>query len=303
VTGDEARALFLAWLAGTRRAATHTQAAYAADTQAFLDFVAQHLGHPVMLGDFGRLELADLRAWMAHEAAGGLCNASRGRRLSAIRSFYRYLDQHHGVKCNAIVLMSRAKAAPRLPKALSEAQATAVAQDIGDVSVDAALQARDHALFTLLYSSGLRISEALALCVGDIPVGGSAATLRITGKGSKERIVPLLDEAREAIADWLAFYKPVDRAAALFIGARGGRLNAGVAQRVLRQYRVAHGLPDHATPHALRHSYATHLLAGGADLRVIQDLLGHASLSTTQRYTAVDAAQLVNVWRRTHPRG
>jgi integrase/recombinase XerC len=164
----------------------------------------------------------------------------------------------------------------------------------------AAMQARDTALFVLLYGCGLRIAEALALDVRDMPAPD--AMLRVVGKGSKERLVPVLSAVREALATWLALHPDRAPDSPLFVGARGGRLDAAVAQRTLRQFRRLNGLPEHATPHALRHSFATHLLVGGADLRSIQDLLGHASLSTTQRYTSVNEAQLLEVWRKAHPR-
>ena len=164
------------------------------------------------------------------------------------------------------------------------------------------MQARDTALFTLLYGCGLRIAEALSLDVRDAPLPGSDAMLRVIGKGGKQRIVPVLPVVRHAIAGWLALHPDRRPDSALFLGARGKRLDPAVAQRTLRQFRRLHGLPEHATPHALRHSFATHLLAGGADLRAIQDLLGHASLSTTQRYTSVDEAGLLRVWRKAHPR-
>jgi integrase/recombinase XerC len=187
-----------------------------------------------------------------------------------------------------------------LPKALSEADAKAVARDIGEVGDTAAIRARDTALMCLLYGAGLRINEALSLNVGDIPSAGDA--LRVTGKGNKQRIVPVLPVVRAALTSWLQLHPNPARDAPLFTGARGGRLNAGVVQRYLRDFRRLNGLPEHATPHALRHSFATHLLASGADLRSIQELLGHASLSTTQRYTAVDTAQVLEVWRNAHPR-
>jgi integrase/recombinase XerC len=164
------------------------------------------------------------------------------------------------------------------------------------------VRTRDVALFTLLYGCGLRIAEALSLDVRDAPQAGRP--LRVLGKGSKERLVPVLPEVAASVAALLSVHPArADPAAPLFMGVRGERLNPGVAQRTLRDFRALAGLPEHATPHALRHSFATHLLAGGADLRAIQDLLGHASLSTTQRYTAVDQAQLVATWKATHPRG
>ena len=181
-----------------------------------------------------------------------------------------------------------------------------MAADIGEASLgDAggtpAIQARDAALFTLLYGCGLRISEALGLDVRDVPAG--VGTLRVLGKGRKERLVPLLPAVQEALQAWLRLHPDPQPGSPLFTGVRGGRMNPRIAQLTLEHYRALAGLPAHATPHALRHSFATHLLAGGADLRAIQELLGHASLSTTQRYTSVDPTGLLAVWRRTHPQG
>jgi integrase/recombinase XerC len=199
-------------------------------------------------------------------------------------------------------LLGSPRVSPPLPKALSVADAGAVASGIGDASGNVWTQTRDVALFTLLYGCGLRIAEALGLSVADAPRVGRP--LRVVGKGAKERLVPVLPAVAEAVGDWLRVHPAGrDGAAPLFVGVRGERLNAGVAQRTMRVYRRLAGLPEHATPHALRHSFATHLLAGGADLRAIQDLLGHASLSTTQRYTAVDEAKLLDVFTRTHPKG
>ena len=219
-----------------------------------------------------------------------------------MRSFYRYLARRHGVDNPVLKLITTPRASKPLPRALAPDQARAVTDDIAEMADTAALQARDTALFTLLYGCGLRIAEALALDVRDAPVLGGEAMLRVVGKGSKERIVPVLPAVREAIAAWLLLHPDRQPDSPLFLGARGKRLDAAVAQKVLREFRRLNGLPEHATPHALRHSFATHLLAGGADLRSIQDLLGHASLSTTQRYTAVDQARLVEVWRKAHPR-
>jgi integrase/recombinase XerC len=261
-----AAADFAAWLTGERRASPLTVIAYGHDIEAFLDFLTLHLGAPPTLADLNALREADLRAWLAHGARDGHGNRTRARHLSAVRSFYRFLARRHGV----------------------------------DTPVYA--RTRDIALVTLLYGCGLRIAEALALAVRDAPAAGRP--LRVVGKGSKERLVPVLGEVACAVANLLAVHPARgDPDAPLFMGVRGERLNPGVAQRTLRQYRAIAGLPEHVTPHALRHSFATHLLAGGADLRAIQDLLGHASLSTTQRYTAVDTAQLVATWKATHPRG
>jgi len=301
-SAEAARAAFLAWLAQERRASPATIEAYGGDLADFLGFLAGHLGGEANLRSLRTLSQADLRAWLAHAAANGAGNATRARRLSALRSFYRYLSRHHGVDNPAVKLIATPKARRPVPRALSPDQARDVADDIGEMSHTARQQARDTALFTLLYGCGLRIAEALALDVRDAPLPGSDAPLLVLGKGGKQRIVPVLPAVRDAIAAWLALHPSRANDSPLFIGARGGRLDPAVAQRVLRHFRRLHGLPEHATPHALRHSFATHLLAGGADLRAIQDLLGHASLSTTQRYTAVDEAALLNVWRKAHPR-
>ena len=290
---------FLDWMAQQRQASPHTVAAYRRDLDAFLGFLTQHLGVEPGLAELAALRAADLRAWLAHEAASGVVNATRARHLSAVRSLFRYLARHHGVTNPAPGVLGSPRSRPPLPRALTVAEAQSVVEGAGDAAAWGGL--RDAALFTLLYGAGLRIAEALALDVRDVPPGAGA--IRVMGKGRKERLVPLLPAVQRALAEWLRAHPAPAAAAALFLGVKGGRLNAGVAQRCLRDYRRRVGLPEHATPHALRHSFATHLLADGADLRAIQDLLGHASLSTTQRYTQVDAAGLQAVWRRAHPRG
>lgn len=302
MTGEEARQAFLEWLSGERRAAPLTVEAYGADLARFLGFLTHHLGAEVDLDQLAALRPTDLRAWLAQEANAGAANATRARHLSAVRSFFRFLARRHGVDNPALTLISAPRGRKPLPRALAPAQARAVTDDIAEMAETAALQARDTALFTLLYGCGLRISEALALNVRDAPLPGHEGALRVLGKGSKERIVPVLPAVRTAIAAWLRLHPDRHPASPLFLGARGKRLDPAVAQKVLRDFRRLNGLPEHATPHALRHSFATHLLAGGADLRSIQDLLGHASLSTTQRYTAVDQDRLMEVWRKAHPR-
>jgi integrase/recombinase XerC len=304
MTADQARAAFLAWLAHERRASPLTVEAYGRDLAAFLGFLTRHLGEDPTLEALAALRAADLRAWLAWEAGEGAGNSTRARHLAAVRAFFRFLARRHGVANPQLALLATPKARPPLPHALTPGEARAVAQDIGEATDTAFTQARDTALFSLLYGSGLRIAEALALNVAEAPRPGSDDMLRVLGKGSKPRIVPVLPAVREAIAAWLRHHPGSGTPTApLFVGVRGERLNPGVAQRTLRNFRRLNGLPEHATPHALRHSFATHLLAGGADLRTIQDLLGHASLSTTQRYTAVDTAQLMEVWRKAHPRG
>jgi integrase/recombinase XerC len=302
MTGEEARLAFLDWLGGERRASPLTVEAYAADIAAFLGFLTQHLGGEPDTAALAGLRPADIRAWLAAQAAEGQGNATRARHLSAVRSFFRHLLRRHGIDNPALRLIATPRSKRPVPKALQPVQACAVAEDIGEMSDSAAIQARDAALFTLLYGCGLRIAEALALNVRDAPPPGGDAMLRVVGKGSKQRIVPVLPAVRAAIAAWLRFHPDRQPDSPLFLGARGKRLDPAVAQRTLRTFRRLHGLPEHATPHALRHSFATHLLAGGADLRAIQDLLGHASLSTTQRYTDVDSARLMEVWRKAHPR-
>lgn len=300
MTGLAAVAAFLAWLANERRASPLTVREYGRDLHAFLGFLTPHLGAEPDLAALGALTQADLRAWLAQQAGLQQGNATRARHLAAVRSFYRFLARRHGVANPAPGLLATPKARQPVPKALTPDQARSVAEDAGEASDSPLVQARDTALFTLLYGCGLRIAEALALDVRDAPRPG--AGLRVLGKGSKERIVPVLPVVHQAMAAWLALHPARRPAVPLFPGVRGKRLNPAVAQRTMRQYRRLAGLPEHATPHALRHSFATHLLTGGADLRSIQELLGHASLSTTQRYTAVDAAQLLTVWRATHPR-
>jgi len=300
---EPARQEFLEWLTHERRASPLTVEAYGRNIFFFLQFLGGHLGGEPDLDALAALRAADLRAWLAKEANDGAGNATRSYHLSAVRSFFRWLARHKSINNAQVAVLVAPRAKKPLPKALSVAQARALAHDIGEASDDASQQACNTALFSLLYGSGLRIAEALALNVADAPLPGSEAMLRVTGKGQKQRIVPVLPVVREAVAAWLRLHPRRQPDCPLFLGARGERLNAGVAQRTVRNFRRLNGLPEHATPHALRHSFATHLLAGGADLRSIQDLLGHASLSTTQRYTSVDAARLVEVWQRTHPRG
>ena len=299
---DTARQEWLGWLAGERRAAALTVETYDRDIAVFLGFLTRHLGAEPSLDDLAGLSAADFRAWMAAEAAEDHGNATRAKKLSAVRSFFRYVEREKGIANAAIGLVATPRARKPLPRALTAADAQQIARDIGEVSDTSAIQARDTALFTLLYGCGLRISEALGLNRGEAPLPGSDAPLRVLGKGGKTRIVPVLAIVREVMAAWITLHWQPKPDAPLFLGAQGKRMQPAIAQLALRHFRRLNGLPEHATPHALRHSFATHLLAQGADLRAIQELLGHASLSTTQRYTAVDTAQLMEVWRRAHPK-
>ena len=302
MTGFEASQLFLNWLGQERRASPLTVEAYGTDLAGFLGFLTGHLGAEPDTAALAALRPADFRAWLASMANDNAVNATRARHLSAVRSFYKYLARRHGVENPSVKLVATPRSRRPLPRALPPDAAVGVTTDIAEMQDTAAMQARDAALFTLLYGCGLRIAEALSLNVRDAPSPGGDAPLRVIGKGSKERIVPVLPAVRDAISAWLARHPDRQPDSALFLGARGRRLDPAVAQKIMRDYRRLNGLPEHATPHALRHSFATHLLAGGADLRAIQDLLGHASLSTTQRYTAVDEAQIMAVWRKAHPR-
>lgn len=308
MTGTEALAAYLVFLASERRASPHTIEAYQRDIAGFLGFLTAHCGQAPDIAALGALTPVDFRGFLAQRATDGLAAASRARALAAVRGFLRHLTRRHGMAALPLAAMRGPRPKPPVPRALSAPDAREVATRIGSRydparhPVAALQAARDVALFTLLYGAGLRIAEALALDIRDAPVPGSDASLRITGKGGKERIVPILPIIRDAMAAWMAHRAGAAPDAALFIGARGNRLDPAVAQRSLREYRRLAGIPEHATPHALRHSFATHLLGGGADLRAIQELLGHASLSTTQRYTAVDATALLETWRRAHPR-
>lgn len=286
------------WMASERAASRHTVAAYLRDTATFLAFLTGYRGRPPGFADLAALGLREIRAWQSELARRDLDPASRARALSAVKAFFRRLDRA-GHLHNPAVAMARAPKVPRrVPRPLTTADAAdvlAVAADGGDW-----VGLRDRALFTLLYGCGLRIDEALRLDAGVLPLGD---TLIVTGKGSKQRLVPLLPAVRAAVAAYAAASPwAMDPDAPLFRGEKGARLQAGVAQKAMRALRATLGLPDSATPHALRHSFATHLLAGGADLRAIQDLLGHASLSTTQRYTDVDAERLIAVHAAAHPR-
>jgi integrase/recombinase XerC len=291
---------WLDWLAVERRASRHTVAAYGHDLSAFLSFLAEHRGGPQDMADLESLSPSDLRAWLAHRATLGFKRTSTARALSVVRAFFAFLDRN-GLAHNAAAKVLRTPRLPRaVPKPLSHRDARDSAARIADMASLPWIGLRDAALLTLLYGCGLRIDEALSLPRGVVPFG---EVLRVKGKGGKERLVPVLPAVKDAADQYLAACPyalgPRDP---LFVGARGKRLQAAVVQRQMRKLRAYLGLPETATPHALRHSFATHLLGSGADLRAIQELLGHASLATTQRYTEVDGEHLAQVYSRAHPR-
>jgi integrase/recombinase XerC len=288
------------WLQHERRASPHTVASYGRDLAAFCDFLVAHLGEPPGLGHLGALTAGDFRAWLAARAAAGLERSSTARALSMLRTFFRFLDRR-GLVHNPALAAVRTPRLPRsLPKPLTEADAEESLNAVEALATAPWQGKRDAAILALLYGGGLRLAEALGLTRGAAPVKPGPAT--ILGKGAKERVVPILPVVAAAVAEYVAAcpwqLAPDDP---LFVGARGGPLNPRLVQRQMQRLRGWLGLPETATPHALRHSFATHLLGNGGDLRAIQELLGHASLSTTQRYTAVDAAKLLEAYAA-HPR-
>lgn len=288
------------WLSAERRASDHTTENYLADLYAFLGFVREHRGDTPDITDLLALNPRDFRSWLARRSMDGMAKSSTARALSSLRNFYRFLDRTGRGQNAAVNSIRNPKLPQSVPKPLSPQDAIAVLDNAGAWQDEPWLAKRNLALFTLLYGCGLRISEALDLNANQRPTGDSMV---ITGKGNKQRLVPVLPIVRDAIEDYVRTcpYAPNGNEP-LFVGARGGRLVAQVAQREMRKIRGLLNLPDTATPHAMRHSFATHLLAGGGDLRTIQDLLGHASLSTTQRYTSVDTERLMAVYQGTHPR-
>ena len=281
-------------------AAENTVKAYQSDVLGFLAFMTQHHGAAQGLGPLSKITVSDMRAWMASERTRGVGARSLARQLSAVKTFYRWLSEREGFEPTAVLSTRSPKFTKKLPRPLAEDAATAMIDTVEMQATDPWVAARDSAVVTLLYGCGLRISEALSLTGADVPL---PQVMRITGKGGKERIVPVIDAAREAVASYLRLCPhPMEPNAPLFRGARGGPLNPRAIQKVMERSRMQLGLPATATPHAMRHSFATHLLTAGGDLRAIQELLGHASLSTTQAYTAVDTAHLMDVYNKAHPR-
>jgi integrase/recombinase XerC len=298
---DDLRAaigLWAAWLSGERRASAHTVAAYGRDLAFFLDFLAEHLGELPNLAAINALRPGDFRAYLARRAQDGVERGSLARGLSVLRGFVRFLGRRGLAETTALAALRSPKLPHTVPKPLTVEDAAS--------SLDAAAATgrwegkRDTAILTLLYGCGLRLSEALGLSRAEAPLG---EMLVITGKGSKQRLVPVLPAVRQAVADYLgACPFMLTKNGPLFVGGRGGPLNPRMVQRQMAALRGFLGLPETATPHALRHSFATHLLGAGGDLRAIQELLGHATLSTTQRYTSVETERLLTIYDAAHPR-
>lgn len=288
------------WLRHERRASANTVEAYRLDLANLFNFLNHHYGQAINLQLLAELKLSDFRSWLAHSAAHDHQAASRARAVAGIRSFFRWLDRSGILHNQAIELLKLPKTQRRLPRPVTEIQANDIVALAKNVVDENWIGLRDEALFTLLYGAGLRIGEALALNGGAFH---HHDRLTVIGKGNKERNVPILPIVRAAIDKYIKAcpVKPQHNTP-LFIGERGDRLNAAVAQRHMRLLRRQLNLPDTVTPHALRHSFATHMLASGADLRSLQELLGHSSLSTTQLYTQVDASQLAAAYKAAHPR-
>ncbi|WP_417743286.1 tyrosine recombinase XerC [Salipiger sp.] len=291
------------WLTAARALrgnSENTITAYRADVLEFIVFLTSHHAEPQGLAPLARVTTPDMRAFLAHLRGQGVGSRSMARKLSAVKSFYRWLAEREGFEPTAVMMARAPKFQKKLPRPLAEDAAKAMIDTVEMQAADSWIGARDAAVVTLLYGCGLRISEALGLRGRDLPLGES---LRIVGKGGKERIVPVLPVARHALDTYLRLC-PYDAEpdAPVFRGKRGGALNPRLIQKVTEAARLQLGLPATATPHAMRHSFATHLLAAGGDLRAIQELLGHASLSTTQAYTSVDEVHLMKVYAATHPK-
>ena len=300
----QARDALEGWLAASRALRGNAEAtltAYRTDVVGFITFMTGHFAEPQGLAPLSRIETRDMRSWMAAVRADGAGARTMARKLSAVKAFYRWLAEREGFEPTAVLSARAPKFEKKLPRPLTEEAARDMIGAVELQSGEGWIGARDVAVITLLWGCGLRISEALGLTGADLPLGES---LRIVGKGGKERIVPLLPVARRAVEQYLAVC-PFELKASdpIFRGAKGGPLNARLVRSVTEKARAQLGLPASATPHAFRHSFATHLLASGGDLRSIQELLGHASLSTTQAYTSVDSAHLMRVYAATHPKG
>jgi integrase/recombinase XerC len=300
--GHPARAVALAWgdhLKHDRRRSEHTVRAYLATAHRLIDFLAEHLGESVGGDALTQLQPTDLRAFLTRRRAAGIGNSSASRELSAVRGFLTFAATHAG-KDATVPKLKGPKKSRSVPRPISPHEAVSLAEDVAEDATEEWIAARDFAVLMLLYGSGLRVAEALGLSGSALPLG---ETIKVTGKRSKTRIVPLLLPVRQAIERYASLCPyGISGDQLLFRGARGGPLKGEIVRRAVRKARVRLGLSERTTPHALRHSFATHLLGRGADLRSLQELLGHASLSSTQIYTAVDMAHLLDVYRHAHPR-
>jgi integrase/recombinase XerC len=296
---------WLAHLAHERRLSPKTLEAYARDLRQCLDFLCAHWGTRVTLARFAGLEASDIRAFMAMRRADDIAGRSLMRALAGLRSFGRFLEREGRGKVGALSAIRAPKIGKSLPKPIGivAAKRLADADERAGETRETWILARDAAVMALLYGSGLRISEALGLKRRDVPLPGQGDTLIVTGKGNKTRMVPVLRNVLDLIREYVAMCPHhLAQDGPIFVGARGGPLSPRIIQLTMERMRGALGLPDSATPHALRHSFATHLLSRGGDLRAIQELLGHASLSTTQVYTGIDTERLLEVYRQAHPR-
>lgn len=296
---DDFVAQFIRHLKAEKRASRYTVRNYEATLARFSAFMTDHLGKRPDAALLERLELLDFRAFLSSRRAQGLGAASLKLELSALKSFYRFLGRRFNLRNDAIDAMRGPKLKDKLPRPVAADAAEKLIEAAGE-GKEPWVAARDVAIFTLLYGAGLRISEALSLKMGDAPFGEG---LRIKGKGAKTRLVPLLPAARTSLEDYLALRPPAkDRDAPLFLSVRGRALSPRIVQREMKKQARALGLDESATPHALRHAFATHLLAAGGDLRAVQELLGHASIAATQRYTKIDAEGLLAAYKKAHPR-
>ncbi len=297
---EEALVNWKTWLSVERNSSLHTVHNYLQDLKAFFQFLTNHLAGLPDLKSLANLHIRDFRAFLARRVSQGVSPRSNARALSTIRNLYLFLDRRYEIKNTSIASIVSARLRAPLPRPLSATSAIDVTTLKGNSHQLPWVQARDMAFFTLLYGCGLRIGEALALNISQIPSGDHTI---ITGKRNKQRMVPILPIVHQRISDYVKLrpynHKPESP---LFIGIRGDRLHPTVAQKQMRDLRTTLGLPDSATPHSLRHSFATHLLMAGGDLRTIQELLGHSSLSSTQRYTEIDASSLQEVYAKAHPR-
>lgn len=289
------------WLTLTKRFSPHTLIAYERDFRAFLTFMSGHKAEDLSEQALIELKVTDFRSWLAFRKRHGFSARSTARAVSVVRSFYNYLGRQTGKTCAALAIVQPSRITPGLPHPLNESQALTLVEDIETFADEPWVGLRNKALFILLYATGIRISEALNLKGNCLPLKDR---LTILGKGKKQRIVPVIPQVITAVEEYIkACPFPIQSDTHLFLGAKGGGLNASVAQKALRHYRRIAGLPEYVTPHALRHSCATHLMTETKDIRAIQELLGHASLSTTQIYTNIDQQQLMQVYNTAHPRG